>query len=269
MQRAQAEGLAVTDEELNAADPRDSGVPGERALLAQALPGHPQAARVQPGGVRERDPARADARQGGIGGPRRRQGDRRPSSSRRFVCAVKRCARRGPWSSWRRIVAAASVTDEELAAYLAKHPDEFRQPDRRRVQYVTLSPKDFTPTVTDAEVEKYYTRARQGVRDARDRFAPRTCWSASPRRAGSEAEDKAREQDRRRHPPGEGGGGLRQARAASSRKIPGPRRAAATSGCVSQRRDGAAVRAGAVRVEEGRSISPSRCARRSASTRSR
>src|SRR5438552_9961272 len=36
------------------------------------------------------------------------------------------------------IVAATSATDEEIAAYLAQHPDEFRQPDRRRVQYVTI-----------------------------------------------------------------------------------------------------------------------------------
>src|SRR5436309_11886483 len=54
------------------------------------------------------------------------------------------------------IVAATSVTDEELAAYLAQHPDEFRQPDRRRVQYVTLSRKAIETAATDEEVEKFY-----------------------------------------------------------------------------------------------------------------
>src|SRR5207245_2421622 len=54
------------------------------------------------------------------------------------------------------IVAGANATDEELTAYLTQHPDEFRQPDRRRVQYVTLNPKDFPSQVTDADVEKFY-----------------------------------------------------------------------------------------------------------------
>jgi hypothetical protein len=55
------------------------------------------------------------------------------------------------------LAAAASATDDEVQAYLKDHPDEFKQPARRRIQYVTLAPKDFRPTVTDAEVEKYYT----------------------------------------------------------------------------------------------------------------
>src|SRR5439155_1009164 len=54
------------------------------------------------------------------------------------------------------IVAATGATDEEIAAYLAQHPDEFRQLDRRRVQYVTISARDFVTPVSDADVEKYY-----------------------------------------------------------------------------------------------------------------
>jgi peptidyl-prolyl cis-trans isomerase D len=88
-------------------------------------------------------------------------------------------------------VAAASATDDELAAYLTAHPEEFRQPDRRRVQYVTLSPKSFTGTVTDADVDKYYRE------HAKEFESPRQVRAAHilvrvPETGGSEAEDKAR-----------------------------------------------------------------------------
>src|SRR5262249_52992656 len=77
------------------------------------------------------------------------------------------------------------------ARYPPQHPGAFRQPDRRRVQYVTLSPKSFTPTVTDAEVEKYYRE------HAKEFESPRQVRAAHvlvrvPETGGSEAEDKAR-----------------------------------------------------------------------------
>src|SRR5919108_403793 len=55
------------------------------------------------------------------------------------------------------LMAAATVTDEEVGAYLKSHSAEFQLPERRRVQYVTLAPKDFRPTIPEADVEKYYT----------------------------------------------------------------------------------------------------------------
>src|SRR4029450_31465 len=93
-------------------------------------------------------------------------------------------AERGP------LVPAAGATDEELTKYLAAHPDEFRQPDRRRVQYVTLSPKSFTPTVADAEGEK------DSREHAKECESPRQVRAAHvlvrvPETGGSEAEDKA------------------------------------------------------------------------------
>jgi peptidyl-prolyl cis-trans isomerase D len=89
------------------------------------------------------------------------------------------------------IVAGANATDEELTAYLTQHPDEFRQPDRRRVQYVTLSPKDYPATVTDAEVEKYYTDHVAEFETPRQVRAAHVL-ARVPETGGSAGEDKAR-----------------------------------------------------------------------------
>ena len=55
------------------------------------------------------------------------------------------------------LLLAAIASEEDLARYYKEHGDELRQPERRRIQYVTLAPKDFAPQVSAAEIEKYYT----------------------------------------------------------------------------------------------------------------
>jgi peptidyl-prolyl cis-trans isomerase D len=89
------------------------------------------------------------------------------------------------------LVAGANATDEELTAYLAQHPDEFRQPDRRRVQYVTLAPKDFAAPVTDADVEKFYKEHQSEYETPRQVRASHVLIRV-PETGGSEGEDKAR-----------------------------------------------------------------------------
>ena len=89
------------------------------------------------------------------------------------------------------IVAGATATDEELTAYLTQHPDEFRQPDRRRVQYVTLNPKNYPATVTDAEVEKYYNEHVAEFETPRQVRAAHVL-ARVPETGGSAGEDKAR-----------------------------------------------------------------------------
>src|SRR5436309_11234242 len=89
------------------------------------------------------------------------------------------------------LLASAAASDEEVAAYLKAHPAEFQLPERRRVQYVTLAPKDFRPAVSEAEVEKYYTE------HAREFETPQQVHAAHvlvpvPQTGGSEAEDRAR-----------------------------------------------------------------------------
>ena len=89
------------------------------------------------------------------------------------------------------LMATATVTDDEIAAYLKEHPDEFKQPERRKVQYVTLVAKDFTPKVSDAEVEKYYTENAKEFETPRQVKASHVLARVGDT-GGSEAEDKAR-----------------------------------------------------------------------------
>jgi peptidyl-prolyl cis-trans isomerase D len=89
------------------------------------------------------------------------------------------------------LVAGANATDEELSTYLTQHSDEFRQPDRRRVQYVTLTPKDFAAAVTDADVEKFYKEHESEYETPRQVRASHVLVRV-PETGGSEGEDKAR-----------------------------------------------------------------------------
>src|SRR5437016_349377 len=89
------------------------------------------------------------------------------------------------------LVAAATVSDEEVAEYLKAHPAEFQLPERRRVQYVTLAPKDFRPQLPDAEVEKYYTDHAKEFETPQQVHAAHVLVPV-PQTGGSEAEDNAR-----------------------------------------------------------------------------
>ena len=115
---------------------RDARVPGQRALLDGAVPALP------PGPRR-----RGRAASSGASSPCARCSGSSwaacasptPRSSRRGACAARRCARRGRWSSWRRWSTAATASDDEVAEYLKTHGEEFKLPERRKVQYVTLA----------------------------------------------------------------------------------------------------------------------------------
>jgi len=92
------------------------------------------------------------------------------------------------------LMTAATAGDEEIAEYLKSHPDDFRQPDRRKVQYVTLVPKDYSPKVTDADVEKYYTEHAKEFETPRQLKASHVLVRVDAEKGGgSETEDKARE----------------------------------------------------------------------------
>ncbi|HEV8585277.1 MAG TPA: SurA N-terminal domain-containing protein [Methylomirabilota bacterium] len=89
------------------------------------------------------------------------------------------------------LLTAAAASDEEVQTYLTAHPAEFRQLERRRVQYVTVVPKDFRPEIAEAEVEKYYSE------HAKEWESPPQVHAAHvlvpvPQTGGSEAEDRAR-----------------------------------------------------------------------------
>jgi peptidyl-prolyl cis-trans isomerase D len=89
------------------------------------------------------------------------------------------------------LAAAAAASDDEVQAYLKDHASEFKQPDRRRIQYVTLVPKDFRPSVSEGDVEKYYTEHANEFETPRQVRAAHLLVSV-PQTGGGEAEDKAR-----------------------------------------------------------------------------
>ncbi|HSE93078.1 MAG TPA: SurA N-terminal domain-containing protein [Methylomirabilota bacterium] len=89
------------------------------------------------------------------------------------------------------LATAATATDAELETYLQQHGAEFRLPERRRVQYVAVDPKDFATPPADAEVEKYYAEhAAEFEQPPQVRAAH--ILVRVPETGGSEAEDQAR-----------------------------------------------------------------------------
>ncbi|MBI2207798.1 MAG: SurA N-terminal domain-containing protein [Candidatus Rokubacteria bacterium] len=89
------------------------------------------------------------------------------------------------------ILTASTAGDDEIQKYLKEHEDQFRQPERRRVQYVVINPRDFQKPVGDADVEKYYTE------HAAEFETPPTVRASHilarvGETGGSEAEDKAK-----------------------------------------------------------------------------
>ncbi len=190
VQRATAEGLSVSDEELNARIhtiqlfqengrfvlKRYQDILKRRGYTAAAFEGE----------IR-REMTRAKV-EGAI-----RNGVKVSESELEQAFRLRREEVRAAWAlvEIAPIVAGANAPDAELSAYLTQHPDEFRQPDRRRVQYVTLSPKDFAAAVTDAEVEKFYKEHLSEYETPRQVRAAHVLVRV-PETGGSEGEDKAR-----------------------------------------------------------------------------
>ncbi len=89
------------------------------------------------------------------------------------------------------LMAQLGATDGELEDFLKKNPLQFQQPERRRLQYVVVNPKPFATPVRDSEVEDYYReRAAEFERPRRVRVAH--ILVRVPPVGGSEAEDKAK-----------------------------------------------------------------------------
>lgn len=89
------------------------------------------------------------------------------------------------------LVADASVTDREVEDFLKKNPLRFQEPERRRLQYVLVSPKTFSKPATDVEVETYYKEHGAEFEKPRRVRAAHILVRVPPV-GGSEAEDKAK-----------------------------------------------------------------------------
>lgn len=190
VQRARAEGLEVTDEELNAqiqAVPafQDNGRFSLRRYQ-DFLKRRGTSAGAFEGDVR-RELTRMKVETTVKGGIKVSEAELEQA----FV--VRREEARAAWAliDVCALAAAAAASDDEVQTYLKEHATEFKQPDRRRIQYVTLVPKDFRPQVPEADVEKYYTEHTKEFETPRQVRASHLLVSV-PQTGGSEAEDKAR-----------------------------------------------------------------------------
>src|SRR3989442_632261 len=190
VQRARAEGLEVSDEELNAQ---------VQAVPAFADNGRFSLARYQD--FLRRRGMSASAFENDVRRELTRMkvettvkaGIKVSDAELERAFALRREEVRAAWAlvETAPLVAAATVSDEEVAEYLKAHPAEFQLPERRRVQYVTLAPKDFRPQLPDAEVEKYYTDHAKEFETPQQVHAAHVLVPV-PQTGGSEAEDNAR-----------------------------------------------------------------------------
>jgi peptidyl-prolyl cis-trans isomerase D len=89
------------------------------------------------------------------------------------------------------LAAGVQVTDQELETYLKAHESDYRQPERRKVVYVTVGPREFAKPPSDAEVEKYYTEHASDYEKPAQVRASHVLVRV-PDTGGSEAEDKAK-----------------------------------------------------------------------------
>jgi peptidyl-prolyl cis-trans isomerase D len=190
VQRARAEGLEVTDEELNA--------------QIQAVPAFQDNGRFSLRRYQEFLKRRGTSA-GAFEGDVRREltrmkvettvkgGIKVSEAELEHAFVVRREEARAAWAlvDVAALAATAAASDEEVQAYLKDHASEFKLPDRRRIQYVTLVPKDFRPHVPEADVEKYYTEHAKEFETPRQVRASHLLVSV-PQTGGSEAEDKAR-----------------------------------------------------------------------------
>jgi peptidyl-prolyl cis-trans isomerase D len=89
------------------------------------------------------------------------------------------------------LVNGVQVTDQELETYLRAHESEYRQPERRKVTYVLVPIRDYIKPVSAAEIEKYYAEhAAEYERPPQVRASH--ILIRVPEAGGSEGEDKAR-----------------------------------------------------------------------------
>ena len=190
VQRARAEGLEVSDEELNA--------------QIQAVPAFQENGRFALRRYQEFLKRRGTSATAFEGDVRReltrmkvettvKSGIKVSEAELEQAFVGRREEARAAWAlvDVGALAAAAPASDDEVQAYLKAHESEFKQPERRRIQYVTLVPKDFRPSISEAAVEKYYTENAKEFETPPQVRAAHLLVSV-PQTGGSEAEDKAR-----------------------------------------------------------------------------
>jgi peptidyl-prolyl cis-trans isomerase D len=84
-----------------------------------------------------------------------------------------------------------TVSDADAEAYVKTHEAQFSLPERRRIQYVLISPKAFAKAVPDADTEAYYKEHRAEFERPK-RLKTSHILVRVPPTGGSEAENKSR-----------------------------------------------------------------------------
>lgn len=190
VQRAKAEGLGVTDEELNAqiqAIPafRENGVFSMK-LYQEFLRRRGTTPAAFEADVR-RDLTRfkvENAVKAGV----------KVSDAEVEQAVVYRKEKaRAAWAlvDLPSIIAKTTASDAEIQAYLKDNGGQFRRPERRRVLFVLVDAKDWTKPITDAEVQKYYDEHRGEFETPHEVHVAHVLIRV-PETGGSEAENRAR-----------------------------------------------------------------------------
>lgn len=191
VQRARAEGLELSDEELNA---QIQAIPAFKEAGRFSLKRYQTFVRARGLSVAQfetdvrRELTRAKMEQTVKGGVKVTDAEleRAFASRREQVRAAWAMIDLAP------LMAAATATDAELETYVKEHGADFKLPERRKVQYVTFAPKDFVKPVSEVDIEKYYTE------HVKDFETPREVQIThilvrTPETGGSEAEDRAKD----------------------------------------------------------------------------
>jgi peptidyl-prolyl cis-trans isomerase D len=89
------------------------------------------------------------------------------------------------------LTASVQVSDAELETYLKTRESEYRQPERRKITYITVPVRDFVKPVSDADVEKHYAE-HGGEFERSPQIRVAHVLVRVPETGGSEGEDKAR-----------------------------------------------------------------------------
>lgn len=89
------------------------------------------------------------------------------------------------------LMAQITVSDPDAEAYLKAHQAQFSRPERRRIQYVLVTPKAFAQAVNDADAEAYYKEHRSEF-ERPQRLKASHILVRVPPTGGSEAENKSK-----------------------------------------------------------------------------
>lgn len=89
------------------------------------------------------------------------------------------------------LIAQVTVSDADAEAYVKTHEAQFSRPERRRIQYVLISPKAFAKAVPDADAEAYYKEHRAEFERPK-RLKTSHILVRVPPTGGSEAENKSK-----------------------------------------------------------------------------